>query len=99
MVGSDLLGERVLHEGRCWRALFTGDLPVLPDGVHGADQNTAAELCSDCAVQEQCLELSYRLTGHHGSDIWGPLSAEDRRDTFPIWRDRRARQWREGGRP
>ena len=92
-VPDDVLWEIVTRDGNCgWT--YANDLQPDWTGFDPTDRESAARICSGCAVRWACLELELRTHGPHALGVWGALPAADIRALYPIWRARRG----EGGR-
>lgn len=80
------LAAVVRRDGFCmWD--WPGDEPAWQD-ERLSDRELAAELCSGCPVQDECLELELRTAGAGTVGVWGGLSQDDRRDLYPLWLQR-----------
>lgn len=87
-VPDDALTHALAWEGTCLWLRATG---TEPEWTHDdrTDRQITASICADCPVQRECLELEFRQSGSATQSVWGPLSAEDRREAFLVWADRR----------
>ncbi|WP_418155425.1 WhiB family transcriptional regulator [Actinoalloteichus caeruleus] len=82
----DLHRERVQNVGQC----MTPDLTEVPPwdrmGVT-RDRDLAAQLCADCTVRKECLEVEFDSAGMDTQGVFGGLNEDDRRALFRHWSD------------
>jgi WhiB family redox-sensing transcriptional regulator len=98
-VPDDVLWEIVTRDGSCmW--LYQLDLEPEWTGNARTDRELAAQVCAECSVRRECLELELRTSGDRPLGVWGALPAEDVREVYRVWSDRRQRRaGQDGGRP
>lgn len=87
-VPTDALHHAVSWHGLCQWLYTAGDAPMWT-GDDGTDRATAARICAVCPVTGECLEWELRTAGYATESIWGLLAAEDRRQVFLSWVERR----------
>ncbi|TDC95395.1 WhiB family transcriptional regulator [Saccharopolyspora aridisoli] len=78
-----LLTGCVRGNGLCM-AEFPADVPAWLD-QQLTDRDLAAAMCQGCPVADECLELELRSGGADTVNVWGGLSADDRRELHPHW--------------
>jgi WhiB family redox-sensing transcriptional regulator len=84
----DALGAAVVGAGSCLDAMSDGDRPGwLFD--NDTDPDVAAQVCAQCPVQDECLELELRLFGARKLGMWGVLGEDGRCALHTVWVGRR----------
>ena len=69
-----------MTEGAWWERAACRDAPIdwfFP--APGGSVSRARELCADCRVTVECLELALKIPGYCDSGIWAGTSAQQRR--------------------
>jgi WhiB family redox-sensing transcriptional regulator len=88
----DALAHTLAWHGTCMWLRATDEEPRWThDATH--DRQMVAPICAACPVQRECLELEFRRSWGDSTSVWGPLPADERRDAFMAWSERRS----EGG--
>jgi WhiB family transcriptional regulator, redox-sensing transcriptional regulator len=78
-----VLVDIVQRDGMCMRIVADAEPAWL--GKAMTDQELAALLCTDCTVQDECLELEFRTAGPDTVGVWGALPEEERRALYLRW--------------
>lgn len=89
-VPDDVLLEIVTRDGACMWFYADEDQPDWT-GDDLTDRELAAQICANCTVRLECLELELRTAGANTLGVWGALSEDDRRALYPLWLARRDR--------
>jgi WhiB family redox-sensing transcriptional regulator len=92
-VATDVLRHAVAWHGLCQWIYAANDAPEW-SGDDRLDRALIADICAVCPVAAECLEHELRTAGYATDGVWGLLDAEDRRQVFLSWSDRR-----NGGQP
>lgn len=87
-IATDALEHAVSWQGTCMWLRSVGDEPAWTQDER-SDRELVAAVCAACPVQRECLELEFRQTGYATVSIWGPLAADERREAFMEWAERR----------
>ncbi|HEX6360686.1 WhiB family transcriptional regulator [Actinophytocola sp.] len=87
-VPDDVLWEIATRDGACMQ-LSRSDIEPVWTQNEATDRELAAQICANCPVQWECLELQLRTSGDQTLGVWGALPAEDVRALYPVWRSRR----------
>ncbi len=82
-VPTDVLARIVDRHDSCLWIHNPGDPPETT-GTGDTDRELAAQLCADCPVYEECLELELRTAGDETVGVWGGMTEQDRRDLYPL---------------
>lgn len=87
-VATDALRDAVRWHGLCqW--IYVANAAPEWSGDDRIDREMIAGICAECPVAAECLEHELRTVGYATDGVWGLLDAEDRRQVFLPWSDRR----------
>ncbi len=87
-VPDDTLLEIVTRDGSCMYLHAHDETPDFT-GDDVTDRELAAQVCANCPVCRQCLELELRTAGPFTVGVWGALPEDDRTEIYPLWATQR----------
>lgn len=91
-VATDALHNAIARHGLCQWIYAAQDAPKW-SGDDRINREMIADICAMCPVSAECLEHELRTAGYATDGVWGLLDAEDRRQVFLSWSDRRDGTW------